>query len=206
MTVTRGRPRSFDKERVLDEITHAFWRGGYDGTSVADLTRLTGLTPPSLYAAFGDKRRLFAEVLAHYQRSYGAFSVRALAEEPTAYLAISRMLREAAAAYTDPAHPQGCLVISAATGSTAQPGEVFSVLRDMRDAARRAVADRIAADVRAGRLPPSTDPESLAAYFATVVQGMSNQARDGAGRETLEQVATLAMAAWPAHDQVDAAL
>lgn len=197
MTVAKGRPRSFDKDHVLDQITRAFWSSGYDGTSVADLTKLTGINPPSLYAAFGDKRRLFTEVLALYQQTYGAFTTRALQEEPTAYRAIDRMLREAAAAYTDPAHPRGCLVISAATSHTPQSAEAYDILRDLRDAGRRVIADRIAADKKAGVLPSDADPEALAHFYATVIQGMSHQARDGAGREALEHVAALAMAVWP---------
>ncbi|GAA4608196.1 AcrR family transcriptional regulator [Actinoplanes octamycinicus] len=192
MVVSRGRQRGFDRDAVLDQITRAFWRDGYAGTSVADLTKLTGVNPPSLYAAYGDKRALFGEVLDHYQRTYGAFTTVALHEEPTARRAIGRLLREAAAAYTDPSRPRGCLVISAGTGEAAE------TLRELRAAGQQAVARRIAADVDAGLLPPGTDSAGLAAFFATVVQGMSRQARDGAGRDTLERVAAMAMGVWPA--------
>ena len=80
----RGRPRSFDREAALEQALRTFWEHGYDGTSVADLTRAMGIGPPSLYAAFGDKRTLFEEVVESYVTRYGVFLRRALDEEPTA--------------------------------------------------------------------------------------------------------------------------
>jgi AcrR family transcriptional regulator len=43
-----------------------FWRHGYEATSVAELTAAMGITPPSLYAAFGDKQGLFLAAVRRY--------------------------------------------------------------------------------------------------------------------------------------------
>src|SRR4051794_37478008 len=98
----RGRPRSFDRETALEKALLAFWEHGYEATSVSDLTRVMGIGAPSLYAAFGDKRALFDEVVTVYTTRYGSRGDRALAEEPTARAAVERTLREAAADYTAP--------------------------------------------------------------------------------------------------------
>ncbi|MFI6049477.1 TetR/AcrR family transcriptional regulator [Streptomyces violascens] len=194
-TKQRGRPRSFDRDKALEQATMEFWRRGYEVTSVADLTRVMGIGAPSLYAAFGDKRALFEEVLRTYGATYGAFTTRALAEEPTARAAVARLLHEAASEFTDPAHPYGCLVISAAANCTSEC--VSATLRDRRNAALAAIESRIAADVAAGRLPTDTDAGTLARLSGAVFQGMSQQARDGATRAELEAVAEAAMMAWP---------
>ncbi|MFI0982913.1 TetR/AcrR family transcriptional regulator [Streptomyces sp. NPDC021093] len=194
-TKQRGRPRSFDRQAALEKATLAFWEHGYEPTSVADLTRAMGIGAPSLYAAFGDKKALFAEVVGAYAQTHGAFGTRALEEEPTARAGIARLLHEAATEYTDPAHPRGCMVISAAT-NCATP-EVEESLRERRNANLAAFESHIRADVATGQLPPGTDPEALARFSGAVLQGMSQQARDGASREELEAVAALAAAAWP---------
>jgi hypothetical protein len=53
-------------------------------------------------------------------------------------------------------------------------------------------------DVKAGVLTAKTDSLGLATFYATVIQGMSTQACDGASRSDLERVVKIAMNAWPA--------
>ncbi|MCS0634351.1 TetR/AcrR family transcriptional regulator [Streptomyces sp. LP05-1] len=194
-TGQRGRPRSFDRDAALERATTVFWEQGYETTSIADLTRAMGIGAPSLYAAFGDKRTLFLEVVAAYATEYGGYAVRALAEEPTARAGLGRMLREAAAEFTAPDRPRGCLMISAAANCST-PG-VAEELRERRETNIAGFARLIRADVAAGRLPAGTDAGALARFCGAVLQGMSQQARDGAGREELEAVAATAMLAWP---------
>lgn len=186
MRCVAGRRRGFDRDEVLDRVTRAFWHAGFDATSVADLTRLTGVNPPSLYAAFGDKKALFAAVVERYQRTYGAFAARALAEEPTARAAVERILREAATEYTAPDRPRGCLVLSAPE------------LADHRRAAVDALEAKIRSDVTAGVLPDHVDAHGLAVFVTATVRGMSGLARDGATRAELRHIARAAMSAWPA--------
>lgn len=195
VTGQRGRPRSFDRDAALGKAMFAFWERGYEATSISDLTASLGISAPSLYAAFGDKRTLFDEVVVAYGGRYGDFGAVALAEEPTARAAIGRILREAATVYTDPSHPPGCMVISAAVNTTSE--EVAQALRGLREANLAAFEGRIRADVAAGLLPAGTDTWALARYAGAVLQGMSQQSRDGAGREALEAVAEVAMRAWP---------
>lgn len=194
----RGRPRSFDRDAALAAATRLFWERGYGATSVGELTEAMGIRPGSLYAAFGDKRSLFEEsVRAYGQSPVGAFMGNALEEEPTAYGAFARILREAAEIYCDPSHPAGCLTISAATNIAPQDAEVAVLLRDLRNANITAWESRLRAAQREGELPAYVDVRVLAGYFAMVIQGMSQRSRDGAGRAELAGIAELALAAWP---------
>ncbi|GAU65386.1 putative TetR family transcriptional regulator [Streptomyces sp. NBRC 110611] len=196
-TKQRGRPRSFDRETALEQAVRSFWEQGYESTSIADLTRAMGISAPSLYAAFGDKRALFDEVVAEYGRHYGGFISRAVAEEPTARSGVARALREAAIEYTLPGRPRGCLVISAALNISPGSAEVAASLREMRRSNIGEIESAVRADIAAGELPTDTDATALADYVGAVIQGMSQQARDGAEQSSLEAVAELAMKAWP---------
>ncbi|GAA0320499.1 TetR/AcrR family transcriptional regulator [Actinoallomurus spadix] len=194
----RGRPPTFDRAKALAAATRLFWEHGYEATSIGELTKAMGMRPGSLYAAFGDKQGLFKEVVQAYGRSpVGAFMGAALEDEPTAREAFRRILRDAAAIYPDPSHPAGCLTISAATNVTVQDAEVAAFLRDLRNANLAAFETRLRTAQRDGELPATADPRALAAYFAAVIQGMSQRARDGATAAELTETAELALAAWP---------
>ena len=197
MSRSRGRPRGFDRDAALVTATLLFWERGYDATSIADLTRAMGINAPSLYAAFTGKRQLFREVVETYGRTFGAFMARALEEEHRAYDAFARVLREVATEYTDPSHPAGCLVISAATNVAPDNLDVKRLLRDQRNENVLAFESRLRAAVSSGELPPGTDTQGLALFYAAVIQGMSQQAQDGRGAVELLQIAELALASWP---------
>ncbi len=178
--------------------TRLFWERGYEGTSIGDLTEAMGIRPGSLYAAFKDKKSLFQEVVHSYGRSpVGGFVAVALEEEPTAHGAFARILREAAVIYPDPSHPAGCLTISAATNVAPQDAEIEAFLRNLRNENLATFEARLRVAQQEGELPPSANPRSLAAYFAAVIQGMSQRARDGATAAELTETAELALDAWP---------
>lgn len=196
MSSTRVPRRSFDRDEALEIALREFWLHGYETTSVASLTRAMGINPPSLYAAFGDKRQLFGEVIQRYVDTHGSYGSRALAQ-PTARGTVESLLRLAAAEYTDPSHPPGCLVINGATNCTPSNEDVKAELRAVREGTKHAIEEKISADVRAGRLPEDTDANALATFYAAVIQGMSTQACDGASRESLERIVDITLTTWP---------
>jgi AcrR family transcriptional regulator len=194
----RGRPLSFDRDAALETAMHVFWERGYEAASISDLTTAMGITPPSLYTAFGDKEQLFLEAIERYALGYGSISARALKEEPTARGAIERWLHEAASELTEPCHPKGCMVVMAATNCSSAAERVQSALARRRAEAIADVTRRIEGAIAAGELPADTDAQDLANFYATVYQGMSMQAKDGATREALLATVKAAMRAWPA--------
>ncbi len=194
----RGRPLSFDRAAALDKAMRVFWERGYETASVADLTAAMGITEPSLYAAFGDKEQLFLAAIEAYGNGPGGFGARALAEEPTARGAIQRMLEEAAAQLTGNCHPHGCMMVMATTNCSMAAEHVQALVAKRRALAVQAMAERIQRGIDARELPADTDALALANFYATVYQGMSMQAKDGASRESLLASVSMAMRSWPA--------
>jgi TetR/AcrR family transcriptional regulator, copper-responsive repressor len=191
----RGRPRSFDREAALDRAVELFWREGYEGATVAALCRATGLNPPSLYAAFGDKRRLWEAALDRYQARFGGFGPLALDTAPTAREGVERMLLGAAESLARPEGPRGCLVVTGALACADEDARAAAASR--RTTTLAALLNRLARGQADGDVSGNVDAESLARYVATVFHGMSIQARDGATAAELQAVARLAMRAWP---------
>ena len=194
----RGRPLSFDRDTALDKAMHVFWEHGYEAASISDLTAAMGITPPSLYTAFGDKAHLFMEAIERYGNGPGGFGQRALDEEPTARGAIQRLLEEAAAELTQACHPLGCMMVMATTNCSVAAESIQKALVKRRALGVAAMQARIQRGVEDGELPAGTDAGALASFYATVYQGMSMQDKDGASRESLLGCVEMAMRSWPA--------
>ncbi|CAA9279952.1 MAG: Transcriptional regulator, AcrR family [uncultured Corynebacteriales bacterium] len=194
----RGRPRGFDRDHALRRAMELFWQVGYEGASLTALTTAMGITPPSLYAAFGDKEALFREAVGLYDRTEGAEADRALWTEPTARGAVREMLLANVAASTDPHKPSGCMIVLAAMTGPARGDQVRAFLAESRRTSAEALRRRLDDGRRSGELPPDTDIDTLAGFYVTVLHGLSIQARDGAGRAALAAVVEQAMRAWPA--------
>ena len=190
-----GRPREFDLDEALERALHVFWRKGYEGTSLTDLTEAVGVNRPSLYAAFGNKEELFRKVLERYVSRSASCAAEAM-DEPTARRAIERLLGSGVETL-DGDRPKGCLLVQGALTCSEASEPVRQELSRQRQAAEMMLRQRLERAVSEGELAAATDCPGLARYFATIMHGMSVQAATGATPEQFREVIRLAMQAWP---------
>ncbi len=191
-----GRPRGFCPEAALDRALEVFWRKGYEGASLSDLTKAMGINRPSLYCAFGNKETLFRKALDRYVGHKETVLREAMAA-PTAREAMERLMRAAAEALTDPNHPTGCLAVQGALTSGAGADSVREELARRRLDQETLLRDRLEQAEREGDLPPGCEPDGLAKFFSALLHGMAVQAASGATREALLQVGAGALRLWP---------
>lgn len=194
-----GRPREFDRNEALAKARDVFWEHGYEGTSMTALTGALGLASARIYAAFGSKEALFREAIALYEATDGGFASRALAEESNTREAFERMLTEAVGLYTRPGRALGCMVVSAATNCTIENDPVRGWLAEHRRARTVSIIERLREALGRGELRPETEVGALGDYFATLLHGLSVQARDGVSRQRLLGSCLLAMQILDAH-------
>ncbi|MGN8023661.1 TetR/AcrR family transcriptional regulator [Phyllobacterium sp. 22229] len=177
----RGGPRTFDRDHAVDTAMRLFWRHGYEGVSLNDLTAAIGIAPPSLYAAFGSKAGLYREALDRYSGLPTALNN--LGQTTSLCETVETLLKNAIEAVTEPGEERGCMISS----GMIQCGE------DHADLARELAERRgLMRDSIMLKLQPWVDRDravSLSRYLVTILQGLSVQARDGASREELKQVA-----------------
>jgi AcrR family transcriptional regulator len=197
-TVTRGRPRSFDVDVALDRAIDIFWREGYDGASLTELTTAMSITATSLYAAFGSKRELFERAFTRYLTVDMAYAVRALDQERLADVFRAYLL-DAVDSMTRDDRPHGCMSVQiggSRTALTPSGNEVRDFVARTRDEGLVRLAARIAEgrDVEGVDLRGMT-PEEIAEYIASVSNGIAVRAADGVGRAELRRVAEIALLA-----------
>ncbi|HEY9235374.1 MULTISPECIES: TetR/AcrR family transcriptional regulator [Phenylobacterium] len=192
----RGRPRSFDRDAALSRAMEVFWARGYEGASISDLTSAMGIGSPSLYAAFGSKEELFRQAVDLYGAVEGPEIWSAVETAATAREAAEGFLTATARTFSRPDKPRGCMVVLSQLNATQASESVCRALRERRVDGQCALEAHFRRAVESGELPGRVDPAALAAFFVTVQQGMSVQARDGASEDALLKIARNAMAAW----------
>jgi AcrR family transcriptional regulator len=194
--MTIGRPREFDTEKALELVTELFWRKGYEGTSLSDLTGTLGITRPSLYAAFGNKETLFRLALDRYEAKAGAYRAKAL-QAPTAYEVAQQLLEGAVALHGDKSHPVGCLGVQGALACSDEADVIRRELISRRVAGEKAIRQRLKRAREEGDLPAHSNPSDLARYLSVVLYGMAIQSAGGASARELRSVAAVALKQWP---------
>ena len=192
----RGRPRSFDVEKALDRALDVFWRKGYEGASLSDLTRAMGINRPSLYAAFSDKETLFRKALDRYVAGPAAYVLEAL-NEPTAHRVIERLLHGTADSLVCPQNPRGCLMVQGALACSDASESARQELILRREQGETALRRRLQRAKAEGDLPANSHPADLARFIMTVLHGMSIHAAAGASRAELHRIAQTALHACP---------
>ena len=193
-TPRRGRPRAYDPEAALKQATDTFWRAGYSGTSLDSIAAATGMNPPSLYAAFGNKHALYLEALAHYWELSLAATREALAEDRP--LGESLMLAYDAALsiyFSGKGSARGCFVIGTAVTETLEDAEI----RKSVAAGLRAIDADFEARFRAardqGELKGDADPAALAILASATMHSIAIRARAGTPRAELREIARKAV-------------
>ena len=191
-----GRPRCFCKEEALDKAMTVFWRKGYEGASLSDLTKAMGINPPSLYACFGSKEGLFRAVLERYDQRREMFMSEVLAAPSAAAVAEAYLMGVAAfVADTSGRNPPGCLMVQG--GLSCGDKDIPEMLARHRAEKEAMLRARFEQAKKSGDLSKASDPAALARYLMVMANGICVQAAAGATLKDLREVAVMALANWP---------
>lgn len=195
-----GRHRSFDTEEVLETVMKVFWRNGFAGTSMSDLTGATGLTKPSLYGAYGNKEELFRQSLLRYieaRRDNAGSALRA----PNSNLKdrIANYLRASVQGATDPNAPGGCFLMASTceANSEAMPAKARQTINEINAAGKSAIAEFLLEEQAKGHLAGAASPELLADYLLVLQAGLVSMAQKGADLAELERLIDHAISTLP---------
>jgi len=182
----RGRPRAYDPDTALVNATASFWRAGFTGTSLDELSAATGMNRPSLYGAFGDKRDLYLATLDRYVEQSRAGMADALAEDLPLATGLQRVYDRALALYfADAKAPLGCFLIgTAATEAARDPGVRRKLGAGLRELTR-AFEARLRLAQTNGEIGADADPAVLADLAGAVLHSIALRARAGDSRASL---------------------
>jgi AcrR family transcriptional regulator len=187
-----ARPKEFDPGIALAAATQAFWRNGYEKTSLDDLMAAMQVGRQSLYDTFGDKRELYLSALDHYRESTQTALRRLLASD--------HPLRDRFAALlfgivneSRADHQRGCLLLSANLERDLDDKAIAALVKSNQVEVEALFEDALRRARQSGELAADRDPAALASFFMATIQGMRSTARARSNRTALEQVARVAL-------------
>ena len=169
-----GRPREFDEEEVLVAAMEAFWRKGYEATSLVDLTEATGLNKASLYRVFGDKHQLFKRALQSYADMEFRVVMEAVADLKSPIQVIRAVVHRI---IEDFAEEKGCLMINSVVELAPHDAEVQQMLQGFREQRMNALIDMISQAQQAGEIRAGLEPMKLAVSLMISLAGSAAMAR-----------------------------
>jgi AcrR family transcriptional regulator len=188
-----ARPRSFDPDEALDRARDVFWRQGFQGTSLDDITAATGVAKPSLYAAFGDKNALFLKVLDRYHERIVANAALILSEGSSARAAIERWLTGFVPFCSGVKGTKGCLSVNTAADGASDQKEVRKKIERFNRKLEELLRNRLAAD--RAQFSGAFDPDAVAHTIMAIYFGLMVLAKDAPDaarvRATLNQAIKL---------------
>lgn len=194
-----ARPREFSEDAVLNAAMKCFWEWGYEATSVRDLAAEMGITGPSLYNAFGDKRSLFRKVLERYAQHSARARIARLEATLPPKKSVQAFISEIVEHSLDDRDRRGCLLVNTALEIAPHDpeigAEIVGRLGEVEAFFRRAITAAQADKT----VPPDRDPKDLARLLLGVTLGIRVLARAKPERKLLEGMArpALALLDWP---------
>jgi len=185
----RGRPRAYDPDAALLRALEAFWKTGYSGTSLDDLSAATGMNRPSLYAAFGDKRALYLKALDRYFQLGRAAMAEALSGRLPLNEALTRVYETALSIYfADPNNPCGCFAIGTATTEAVEDAQIRAAFAEGLRRLDASFETRLCAAQEAREVSSDADPVALAMLASATLHSIAIRARAGTPRAELEEM------------------
>jgi len=188
----RGRPRAYDPQAALARAAAAFWKAGYAGTSLDDLSEATGMNRPSLYAAFGDKRDLYLKTLDHYREQSRELARQTLADDPPLRVFLRRFYSKALDLYFGEG-ARGCYTVGTAATVAAVDEKVRAFVAEGVRNADAFLRRRFEKAIERGELPGDADPAALAYVATGALHTLAVRSRAGLPRQELDALADAAI-------------
>jgi AcrR family transcriptional regulator len=188
----RGRPRAYDPATAVARAAETFWKAGYAGTSLDDLSEATGMNRPSLYAAFGDKRELYLKTLEYYRNESRALARAALVDHPPLRVFLKRFYDKALELYLE-GGPRGCYSIGTAATVAAVDDGVRAFLAESMRTTDSFLKHQIEKAQERGEIAAGADAEALAYLASATLHTLAVRSRAGLPRQELDALVDAAI-------------
>ncbi len=190
----RGRPKRYDREKALDQITQVFWEHGFAATSLDMVSAATSMKRPSLYAAFGDKRAMFLTVQTRFAENLSSDLANILMRPHAPTDVLKDFFKHLIETYTSgPNAPYGCLVFSVGLVEAVTETEVGALIRQVNQSIENDLRSFLERAIKSGALPKAKDTDVLTSLLVALIHSIAVRARSGVKPSSLTDMAERAI-------------
>ncbi|WP_298820063.1 TetR/AcrR family transcriptional regulator [uncultured Roseibium sp.] len=194
----RGRPRKVEAKDALQAVMLAFWQNGYSATSMTDLSEVSGMAKPGLYAAFGDKEALFEKALLHYFETYaGPVFDRLVAARKHVVADLRDFLGAVADLTMDPNTPSGCFLVNALVDCAYGTDRHRELVLGLRDSRYAMIRERLLKAVSSGEFAADADLDRAATFVDGQFSAIAILGRGGSSKNDLKTFIETGLRALP---------
>lgn len=189
-----ARPREFDTDDVLEKAMQAFWAGGYEATSLADLTRAMGISKSSFYETFGSKHDLFLATIEHYGKTTAGRIAGMLENSTWAKGAIALVFEQVIDNASAKGDRRGCFINNCAVESASQDDAVSVRVNYCMVRLEEAFEKAVSRGRDAGDISSRHDSNTLARFLTSSLQGLIVTAKVNPDKDKLDDIVRVILA------------
>ena len=107
----RGRPKTLNRDHVVDVAMYAYWKEGIDNVSLNEICRRCAVSKPGLYREFGSEDGLMKAVLLAYQEQVLTPVLQMLTTEASFRETLDHLVSFVTTGNGNQEVPKGCLLV-----------------------------------------------------------------------------------------------
>lgn len=164
-----AREIQFEEEEAIRKAMDVFWKKGYNGTSMRDLTTAMEINPSSLYRSIGDKHALFIKCVKNYTESRMEEARKFAARHSSPLAALTGFIDQSAKVITGGG--DSCLAIKTTFEIAADDPDIQQVLKADSDFTYNFLLTLLKKAINEGEITKGTDPETMTDHIMCAFTG-----------------------------------
>jgi len=188
-----ARPRSFDENKVLNQVMALFWEKGYGATSMTDIKAATGLKPGSLYDSFGDKQQLFLSAVEHYRNTTVRERLKKLLKPGNPRQRLETFFKDIVTFSLGEGRKLGCLMSNSAVELAPHDATMREIVGNNLNEITHAFKQVIEEGIASGDFTTTESSIELAHFLTSTVQGLRVMAKSTAADDSLPMTTKMAL-------------
>ncbi|MEI6021955.1 MAG: TetR/AcrR family transcriptional regulator [Bacteroidota bacterium] len=187
--------KQFNRNEVLSAAAQIFQTKGYNGTSIDEILKATGLSRSSLYDSFNDKHSLYLQSLEFYKTNQEAAFGSVDKKEMNGLEKIEFLFKEAVNHLINHPKENGCLMVNAAAEMSKLCIQTSEIICNNKENLQDIFSEWLSDAQNKKLLHLSKPVKSYSAFLFNALCGLKVLSQSGASKNELLNVAKVTIEA-----------